>query len=77
MLFPGKSGREGTTLSAAQELLHRLGVQDAVLLDNGAGARLWYRGRDIVPTDRPQTRSLLAVTVSDDTEWTPENISIS
>jgi hypothetical protein len=65
VVFRGKSGREGTTLPHAQEvLLNELKVQDAVLLDNGGDARLWYRGQYLVPSSegRPEIRSLLALT---------------
>lgn len=74
VVFRGKSGREGTTLPHAQEvLLNDLKVQDAVLLDNGGDARLWYRGQYLVtPSERrPEIRSLLALTAPKD-HWIGE-----
>jgi hypothetical protein len=44
VVFPGESGRSGTTVAAAQRLLKQdLKARDALLLDNGGDARLWYR----------------------------------
>ncbi|MGE0821741.1 MAG: phosphodiester glycosidase family protein [Candidatus Binatia bacterium] len=66
VVFPGKSGREGTTLPAAQQFLQEeLKVQDALLLDNGGDTRLWYRGQHLVPSSegRDEIRALLALTV--------------
>lgn len=66
VLFPGKSGRSGTTLDDAQEVLKALNVEDAVLLDNGGDVQLWANGQYIVPSSeqRNELRSILAVTVS-------------
>src|SRR5439155_6439832 len=67
VVFPGKSGREGTTLPYAQQFLtEELKVQDAILLDNGGDVRLWYRGQYLVPSSegREEIRSLLALTTS-------------
>ena len=64
MVFPGKSGREGTTLPDAQHYLADvLGVEDAVLLDNGGDVRLTYRGSELVHSseNRPQIRAMLAL----------------
>lgn len=64
VVYPGRSGRRGTTLTAAQDfLVGDLGVADALLLDNGGDARLWYRGQYMVPPseNRPEIRSLLAL----------------
>ncbi len=65
VIFPGKSGREGTTLPFAQVFLtQELKVQDAVLLDNGGDVRLWYRGQYLVPSSekRQEIRSILTLT---------------
>ena len=64
VVFPGKSGREGTTLPNAQHYLADvLGVEDAVLLDNGGDVRLTYRGSELVrPSEkRPEIRAMLAL----------------
>lgn len=66
VIFPGKSGREGTTLPYAQQFLtEELKVQDSILLDNGGDVRLWYRGQYLVPSSekREEIRSILALTV--------------
>ncbi|MCW5853051.1 MAG: phosphodiester glycosidase family protein [Anaerolineae bacterium] len=66
VVFPGQSGRSGTTLPHAQAFLtQRLGVQDAILLDNGGDTRLWYRGQYLVPSSegREEIRAVLAVTL--------------
>ncbi|MFA4029325.1 MAG: hypothetical protein GDYSWBUE_002205 [Candidatus Fervidibacterota bacterium] len=66
VIFPGKSGREGTTIHYAQQFLtEELKVQDAILLDNGGDVRLWYRGQYLVPSSetREEIRSILALTV--------------
>lgn len=79
VIFPGKSGREGTTLPGAQRLLtQELGVQDAILLDNGGDVRLWYRGRDLVPSSegRDEMRSILALTTPKG-EWPGDAIVVS
>jgi len=65
VVFPGKSGRSGVTLAAAQAFLAgELGARDALLIDSGGDARLWAFGRLLVPPGerRPQIRSLVAVT---------------
>ena len=65
LLFPGKSGREGTTIPFAQWYLTEvLGVEDALLLDNGGDVRLWYRGQYLLPpfNGREEIRSILALT---------------
>jgi hypothetical protein len=57
VVWPGKSGREGTTLPEAQQYLTEvLGVEDAVLLDNGGDVRLTFRGCELVRSSekRPQ-----------------------
>ncbi len=62
--FPGLSGRTGTTLPNAQQILRdELDVQDAVLLDNGGDVRLHFRGSYIIrpSEDREKMRSILAV----------------
>jgi hypothetical protein len=64
VVFPGKSGQKGTTLPAAPHYLGEdLGVEDAVLLDNGGDVRLWYRGCVLVPSSeqRPEIRSMLGL----------------
>jgi len=49
VVWPGKSGREGTTLPGAQQYLTSvLGATDAVLLDNGGDVRPTYRGGELV-----------------------------
>lgn len=71
VVFPGKSGQEGTTLPYAQRFLtEELKVQDAILLDNGGDVRLWYRGQYVVPSSegREEMRSMLVLTASKD-EW--------
>lgn len=71
VVFAGKSGREGTTISSACEFLaNQLAVKDAVLLDNGGDARLWYRGQHVVPPSekREEISSILALTARK-AEW--------
>jgi hypothetical protein len=78
VVFSGKSGREGTTLtSACQFLTEQLAVRDAVLLDNGGDARLWYRGQYIVPPSekREEIGSLLALTARK-SEWLGDAITV-
>jgi exopolysaccharide biosynthesis protein len=65
VVFPGKSGWEGTTLPYAQRfLIEELQAQDAILLDNGGDVRLWYRGQYLVPSSegREEVRSVLVLT---------------
>jgi hypothetical protein len=64
VVWPGKSGREGTTLPDAQRYLTEvLGVADAVLLDNGGDVRLTYRGCELVRSSekRQQIRAMLSL----------------
>jgi hypothetical protein len=78
VVFRGRSGREGTTLPHAQEmLLKELKVQEAILFDNGGDARLWYRGQYLVPSSegRPEIRWLLALTVPKD-RWCGDAVTV-
>jgi hypothetical protein len=64
VVYPGKSGREGTTLREAQDyLVDVLGVGDALLLDNGGDVRLTWRGCELVRSseNRAEIRSVLAL----------------
>jgi hypothetical protein len=79
VVYPGKSGRQGTTLPRAQQFLaEELNVQDAILLDNGGDVRLWYRGRYVVPSSehREEVRALLALTASPE-RWMMEEVHVS
>lgn len=65
VLFPGQSGRSGTTLTRAQEvLLKEMHAVEALGLDNGGDVRLWYRGQYLVPSSeaREELRALLVLT---------------
>lgn len=78
VVFPGKSGREGTTLPYAQQYLtESLKVQDAILLDNGGDVRLWYRGQYLVPSSegREESRSILALTAPKD-NWVGDAVTV-
>jgi len=69
VVFPGKSGQQGTTLSYAQEFLTKeLKVQSAIGLDNGGDVRLWYRGQYLVASSegREEIRSILVLTTPKD-----------
>ena len=78
VVFPGKSGREGTTLPHAQQFLTRgLKVEGAILLDSGGDVRLWYRGRYLVPCseEREEIRSILALTAPKG-EWPADVVTV-
>jgi Phosphodiester glycosidase len=79
VVFPGKSGSAGTTLQYAQQfLIEKLGAVDALLLDNGGDAQLWYRGQYLVESSekREEIRSILALTIPKG-DWAGNAISIS
>lgn len=72
VVFPGKSGREGTTLAHAQQfLVETLQVREALLLDNGGDVHLSYRGVPVVGSGegRAEIRSILALTLPQDAYW--------
>lgn len=74
VLFPGKSGSQGIALCQAQRfLVERLGVEDAILLDNGGDVRLWYRGSYAVPSSeqREEIRSIIAIVKDRAAGWNP------
>jgi hypothetical protein len=78
VVFPGKSGREGTTLPSAQQFLtEELKVQEAILLDNGGDVRLWYRGQHLVPSseEREEFRSILVLTTRK-SDWCGDDVVV-
>ena len=70
IVYPGRSGWQGTTLSAAQDFMLSQDVTDALLLDNGGDVRLWYRGNYLVGSSegRSPIRSILVLTGTDATQ---------
>jgi hypothetical protein len=68
VVWPGESGWKGVTLPEAQRyLVEELGVEDALLIDNGSDCRLNFRGVKCVfpreDQDRPEISSLLVVSL--------------
>jgi hypothetical protein len=77
VVFPGLSGRTGTTLPYAQQFLtEELKVQDALLLDNGGDVRLWYRGRHLIESGQGRQEVRAMLVLSDATTGGVSSISI-